>query len=140
MTVVIIGVIFVVMAQPIRLVMLLILVTLYYSLEVFREKITFWFRFIIIIVMIRGILVVFSYMARLSPNERFEASWAGIIVVFFMWVIREYKWGESVSYSSLKLWENRVMEINIFIVSFLLIIIVAVVWVRRWRVGAVRVN
>lgn len=140
MVIVIIGVIFIIIAQPIRLVMLLILVTLFYSLEIFREKITFWFRFIIMIVMIRGVLVVFSYIARLSPDERFEIKWIGIIVFFLIWFYRKEHWGESESFCSLKLWEESVINVNLFMVRFLLVIIVAVVWVRGWIAGAIRVK
>lgn len=53
-----------------------------------------------------GVLVVFTYIVRLIPNERFE--YIGLVVilfvmllVFFIWEIRNFGWDEG--FSSMKI-------------------------------------
>lgn len=92
----------------------------------------YWFRYILLIVMLRGVLVVFTYIVRLIPNERFEIY--GIIILFFI-IIRilieffcKYKYDMSII--RINFWNSYIGFINLFIIVFLLIIMLLVVIIR----------
>lgn len=63
---------FIIRIQPIFIVRRLILIVLIYSYIVYIVIGGYWFRYALVIVMLRGVLVVFTYIVSLVPNERFE--------------------------------------------------------------------
>lgn len=93
-------------------------------------------------VILRGVLVVFTYMVRLIPNESFEnynvIYMVGIIFLliegYYFWMI-DWKYG----IISLSLWSSFISFFNLFIIRFLLIIILVVVWFSYIGYGAIRI-
>lgn len=141
--IVILGILFIIRMQPIFMVRRLILIILMYSYIIYIIIGGYWFRYALIIVILRGVLVVFTYIVRLVPNERFEnynlIYMVGIILVmergFYIWIY-DYKFG----IISLELWVRIFSIFNIFIIRFLLIIILIVVWFSYIGCGALKVN
>lgn len=102
----------------------------------------YWFRYVLVLVILRGVLVVFTYIVRLIPNERFERfNLLRIIVLLFMIMGRYYIWIYELKFGfiSLTLWITFFGIFNIFMIGFLLIIILMVVWLRYIGRGAIRI-
>lgn len=120
---------------------ILILITLIYSFFLFIFIGVYWFRYALVIVMLRGVLVVFTYIVRLFPNERFEIySIIYIILFMFLFFRRGYiVYGGDCRIVSINLWVRYVSMFNLFLVVFLLRIMLIVIWVRELSEGAVRV-
>lgn len=141
--IVILGLIFIRRMQPIFIVRSLILIVLIYSYIIYIIIGRYWFRYALIIVILRGVLVVFTYMVSLIPNERFENyNLLYMIGVIIFIVGRFYVWSYDLKYGviRLNLWRNFFRIFNIFMVSFLLTIILIVVWFRYIGCGALRVE
>lgn len=102
----------------------------------------YWFSYALVIVILRGIIVVFTYIVRLTPNERFERYRLIIlfIVIFFITIGWDYVINNSITYLCLTLWLWYVRFYNLFIVRFLLRIMLIVVWFRYINEGAVRLG
>lgn len=140
--IIILGVIFVRRIQPIFIIRRLILIALLYSYIVYIIIGGYWFRYALVMVILRGVLVVFTYIVSLIPNERFERyNLFYIVIVMLMMVGGYYMWIYRLknSFISLNLWFTFFGIFNIFIIRFLLIIILIVVWLRYMGRGALRV-
>lgn len=79
------GVFFLIRSQPVFIVGVLILITLLYSIYIYILMGRYWFRYALVMVMLRGVMVVFIYMVRLFPNESFEI-YNLIYVVFLIFI------------------------------------------------------
>lgn len=102
----------------------------------------YWFRYALIIVILRGVLVVFTYIVRLIPNESFENYNLVYLVSFILFMVGGfYVWLYECKYGvvSLSLWRSFFRIFNIFIVGLLLRIMLVVVWLRYIGCGALRV-
>lgn len=129
--------------QPIFIVRRLILIVLIYSYITYIIIGGYWFSYALILVILRGVLVVFTYIVRLIPNENFEnynlLYIVGIIILliggFYIWIY-DLKFG----LVSLNLWNRFFGIFNIFIVRLLLAIMLVVVWFRYMGYGALRIT
>lgn len=133
--------IFVIRNQPMFIIGLLMILVTLYSLFIYWEIIRFWYGYILILVFLRGVLVIFSYVIRLIPNERFEFLRLVILIIIFLSLfLREYYSLNKIDFSfvSLFLWEGILLGYIIYLVIFLLSIIVIVIYVRCPQVGALR--
>lgn len=134
---------FIIRIQPIFMVRRLILIVLIYSYIVYIIIGGYWFRYALVIVILRGVLVVFTYIVSLVPNERFENyNLIYLVRIILVLVGRFYVWIYNFKFSiiSLKLWRRFFGIFNIFIIRFLLIIILIVVWFRYIGCGALRIR
>lgn len=120
---------------------LLILLVVIYSLNIYWISNRFWFGYILILVILSGVLVIFSYVLSLCPNERFEFFSLVFLISIFIWyffveekfnVIRDF------SFLSNFLWEGVNRIFNIYLVFFLLGVIIIVVYVSCPKIGALR--
>lgn len=140
--IIVIGLLFIRRIQPLIIIRTLIIIVLFYSYLIYNIIERYWFSYALVIVMLRGVLVIFTYIVRLIPNERFE-SYNLIFVIFLIFLFFGffiYKYVFDLSYNSLSLWGSRISLFNIFVVSFLLRIILIVVWIRYLSKGAVRIR
>lgn len=135
------GVVFVWGVQPLYIIIRMVLVVLRYSLYIYYVIGRYWFRYIIILVILRGVMVLFSYIVSLSPNHRFEMGGL-ILVVIFIYLVYFYNdlfnMYEICELNCLDLWLGIRFFITYFVL-FLLRIIVLVVWVRSYCLGRLRV-
>lgn len=141
--IIILGLIFIRRMQPIFIVRRLILIILIYSYIIYIIMGGYWFRYALIIVMLSGVLVVFTYIVSLIPNERFENYNLLYMIGIIIFIVRIfYVWSYELKYGiiRLRLWRNFFRIFNIFMVSFLLTIILIVVWFRYVGCGALRVE
>ena len=126
------GLIFIRRIQPIMIVLRLIIVTLIYSVRILELIGSYWYRYLLVLVVIRGVLVIFSYIARLIPNEEFEILRLinFIIVGIIVFERRVFSFANDLREISFKIWEVWIIGVNIFIVVYLLVVMVIVVWLR----------
>lgn len=129
--------------QPFLIIIRIIILTLLYSLLVYYFIKRYWYAYMLVLVIIRGVLVLFSYFIRLISNVKFELlSFVYIrIFLFFVFLFKINKdvfFIDDFSFISFKFWERIIGLYNIYLVLFLLIIIVMVVWLRNLNIGAVR--
>lgn len=132
---------FVIRFQPLFIVRRLILIRLFYSFIIYKIVGTFWFRYILLIVILRGVLVVFTYIARLIPNESFEVY---RLIIFFSIVVIilvgfDFFYFKDIRIIRINLWVTFLRILNLILISFLLVIILLVVYVRYIEEGAFRV-
>ena len=137
------GLMFVWRVQPYSIIVRLIIITLGYSIFVYYRIGRYWYRYILVLVIIRGVLVLFTYIARLIPNERFEYI-SLVYVSLFLYTVILLRIKYIVLYYSdirkivLKIWIILLGTYNLYLVIFLLLVIVIVVWLRNFDAGAVR--
>lgn len=139
--IILIGIIFVIRIQPMFIIRILIIIVILYSYIIYIIIGRYWYGYALIIIILSGVLVVFTYMVSLIPNERFDNYNLIYIMGFlFMLVGFYYIWIYELKFViiSLNLW-TFLRLFNIFIVRFLLIIMLLVVWLRYIGRGALRV-
>lgn len=143
MLIVFLGVLFLLRGHPIRGVRCLISITLVFSFYLYFRIGLFWFSGILLLVMLRGVLVLFTYIASLSPNEIFEMVGVGVGLVVVCILSMRFGTEQVVIRDSrlmvVKLWEGLMGLVNLYIVVLLLFTILVVVWITRVFLGAVRV-
>lgn len=138
----ILGLLFIRIIQPLLIISILIIIVLIYSYLIYNVIEGYWFRYALVIVILRGVLVIFTYIISLIPNERFER-YNLVFVIFLIFIFFGYfiyKYFFNKNYISLILWNFRLRIFNIFVVRFLLRIILIVVWIRSLNKGAVRIR
>lgn len=132
---------FVIRLQPVFIVRVLILISLLYSYMIYNVLGTYWFRYVLLMVILRGVLVVFTYIVTIIPNESFEIY--NLVVVFFLIVLFlvELLGSYELDYSLItaNLWVSYLGIMTLFLVGFLLIIMLLVVSLRYVSSGAFRI-
>lgn len=102
---------------------------------------SYWYRYILVLVIIRGVLMLFTYIVSLIPNESFEVIRLVnfVLLLIIMRVKIEVINIEDGGVFSIKIWGIVVGGINLYVVIYLLIIIVMVVWLRGAGIKALRI-
>lgn len=136
------GILFVITLQPVFIVRRLIIITFIYSFFIFNGVGSYWFRYLLLIVILRGVLVVFTYMVTLIPNERFEIYQLMLaFLLILMFIVKwDFFYGFEMSFLTLNLWNRYIGVFNLFLVRFLLVVILLVVLLRGINYGSFRVK
>lgn len=120
----------------------------------------FWFSYILIISILRGILVLFIYIARVASNEKFYTSWSmaiyiipltiSSVILFFivdqlenerMWsTIKKNTLGAEQLIRLNKLFNLNNISITIMLVSYLFLTIIAITYVTNIYEGPLRIK
>nr|YP_009072499.1 NADH dehydrogenase subunit 6 [Oxyopes sertatus]AIP86903.1 NADH dehydrogenase subunit 6 [Oxyopes sertatus] len=137
------GVFFVVSLQPVFMVSILIFITLFYSYLIYKVIGTFWFSYMLLMVMLSGVLVIFTYMVSLVPNESFEV--VNLVILLSFMISMFVKWGldfgGDMGIMSMDLWISYLGGFSLFLVVFLLVIMLLVVVVSCMSgMGSFRVS
>nr|YP_009115239.1 NADH dehydrogenase subunit 6 [Wadicosa fidelis]AIZ97185.1 NADH dehydrogenase subunit 6 [Wadicosa fidelis] len=135
------GVLFVMSLQPVFMVSSLIIITLIYSYFIFKVIGSYWFSYLLLLVMLSGVLVVFTYMVSLIPNEVFEI-YTVVLVFFLLFFLKKYDnlYMMNMGFVSVNLWESYLGMFSLFLISFLLVVMFLVVLLSNMNIGSVRVN
>nr|YP_010406826.1 NADH dehydrogenase subunit 6 [Pardosa pusiola]URC16627.1 NADH dehydrogenase subunit 6 [Pardosa pusiola] len=135
------GALFVMTLQPVFMVSSLIIITLVYSYYIFKIMGSYWFSYLLLLVMLSGVLVVFTYMVSLIPNESFEI-YMMVMVFFLMFFFMKYynMYDMNMGFISVNLWETYLGMFSLFLISFLLVVMFLVVMLSNMNMGSVRVN
>nr|YP_009680184.1 NADH dehydrogenase subunit 6 [Neoscona scylla]QDF64718.1 NADH dehydrogenase subunit 6 [Neoscona scylla] len=136
------GVLFVLSIQPMMVISSLIMIVLIYSMFLYWSLSSFWFSYMVILVLMSGVLVVFTYMMSVLPNESFEISSLMMLILGFVLMYKSSIYSEfiqDVGLSSMKIWTGVTMLMSLFLVMYLLFIMIMVVWVSMMELGAIRI-
>nr|QNV12127.1 NADH dehydrogenase subunit 6 [Amaurobius fenestralis] len=142
MMMILMGILFMSSIQPMMMIMSLIIISMMYSLYIYMSMGSFWFSYLLLLVMLSGVLVVFTYMVSLFPNESFEMY--NLLIIMMMCVFSLYwiydMFGMDYSYISLNMWFFYMGIFSVCLVSFLLMVMVMVVWMSYLNEGAIYVK
>lgn len=133
--------IFMVRIQPLIIIRIILGVVILYSLDIYYESMRFWFGYILILIVLRGVLVVFTYVISLIPNESFEYFSIFFIFLFFLFFFASKKFMiiDNQSLLRILLWEGLIRGYLLYLGVFLLRIIIIVIFLRRVIEGALRI-
>lgn len=137
------GALFILSVQPIIVIRRLILTVLIYSIYILWIIRSFWFRYIFVLVIMRGVLVVFTYIISVLPNERFELSSLVLVVLGLVILYKYSKFEEFIregGQGAIQIWWGVIIFVRIFLVIYLLVVIIIVVWIRILEKGAIRIS
>nr|YP_009172227.1 NADH dehydrogenase subunit 6 [Cyrtarachne nagasakiensis]ALF36384.1 NADH dehydrogenase subunit 6 [Cyrtarachne nagasakiensis] len=140
--IVLVGMMFILSSQPMFLILSLIFLVMLYSLYMLWNLSMFWFSYMLVLVMMSGVLVIFSYMMSILPNESFEVSSLMILMlgmVIFLSGGEFLEFIQNTSLSSIMIWSGMMMMISMFLVIYLLFIMILVVWLSMMEWGAIRI-
>nr|YP_009040719.1 NADH dehydrogenase subunit 6 [Argiope bruennichi]AIA77331.1 NADH dehydrogenase subunit 6 [Argiope bruennichi] len=140
---VMLGVLFVLSIQPMMIISSLIFTVLLYAMYLYWNLSSFWFSYMVILVLMSGVLVVFTYMMSVLPNESFEVS---SLVMLVLGIIVLYKYSgyedfiQNISISSMGIWGSVTLVSSMFLVIYLLAMMVMIVWLSMMEKGAIRIS
>nr|QDP17875.1 NADH dehydrogenase subunit 6 [Parachtes ignavus] len=119
-------------------------VVLVYFYLSFTGSSSVWYGLVMVLVMLSGVLVVFTYMVSLIPNDSFELLNVLYGLVFVMLAGLSFDvsmlFGCDISSLSLKLWEMDFMIYLMFGLSFLLFVMLFIIEIVGKFMGALRVE
>nr|ACJ69427.1 NADH dehydrogenase subunit 6 [Diplonychus rusticus] len=157
LTMVTMSIVFPMMKHPLSMGLVLLIQTLLTAIMSGLIINTFWFSYMLFIVLLGGMLVLFIYMASIASNEKFMFSIkiTATITMLMMastviWMYSDKLMGSSGMSSSIKLIENDQMlslqkffstqsiSITIMMVTYLLITMIAVTYVVNIFEGPMR--
>lgn len=135
-----VRILFIYSRTPLSLALFVISQTLRVSILIYAAWGVSWFSFILIIVFLRGVIVVFSYVASLARNTYFQIqvrfyTSMRVIVRFLLLVWIFYTRGLNLSANSLdsafnclyKMYTDKVSFITSAIIIYLLVVLIVVV-------------
>nr|YP_009691845.1 NADH dehydrogenase subunit 6 [Argiope perforata]QEG58625.1 NADH dehydrogenase subunit 6 [Argiope perforata] len=140
---VMLGVLFVLSIQPMMVISSLIFTVLLYSMYLYWNLSSFWFSYMVILVLMSGVLVIFTYMMSVLPNESFEVS---SLVMLVLGIILLYKYSgyedfmQDMSMGSMSIWMSVTLMVSMFLVIYLLAMMVMIVWLSMMEKGAIRIS
>nr|QHH25552.1 NADH dehydrogenase subunit 6 [Leucauge celebesiana] len=140
MKILFLGIMFLLGAQPILLMGLLIMLVFIYSFNIYMVAGNFWFSYIFMLVMLSGVLVLFSYMLSLIPNMELEFGSMYLVLVFlFMGYLINNNYYVHSDYSDLSIFMwMPMMNMMTFFFFFLFGMMIVVVWLSMMDMGSIR--
>lgn len=111
-------------------------------LYLYYNTLIFWGGYLLLIVMLRGILVIFSYILRLVPNlafEEFRMFIPLLLVLILVYLEMEKFYLIDFSLYIFSIWGGSLRIITFYLVRLLLLLIVIVLHIREMKKGSVRV-
>lgn len=149
-----IGLILIRVTSPYWVVILLVAQTFFSSLFLARIRMT-WFSYILFLVVLGGLLVIFSYVSSLLPHEEIDRVLLEyiitIIFVFSMAVLARLILIESFNFIQSRADERRVIRVNAlffptngkmycFVIFYLLLTLICVVNMTKSKEGPLRLR
>lgn len=140
--VIFLGIIFIWGSHPLLIIGGLVILVLATFLYLYYRLTRFWVGYLLVLVILRGILVIFSYILRLIPNLAFEEFNLFIPILMLIFIL--YSFLDKIYLSDLRsycyvIWSNEIGIITFYLVRLLLLLIVIVLFLRIIRKGSLRV-
>nr|YP_010166748.1 NADH dehydrogenase subunit 6 [Porhydrus obliquesignatus]QRV62852.1 NADH dehydrogenase subunit 6 [Porhydrus obliquesignatus] len=159
------SMIFLFLKHPMSMGFVLLLQTILISLISGFYSYSFWFSYILFLIMIGGMLILFMYMTSLASNEKFKFSMkitSMIIISLMMFMIINFIYDKSMFYMLFKnsnlseimdkflfmknenlysltmMYNNPNMMITIIMINYLLLTLIAVVKITKSNSGPLR--
>nr|YP_009679480.1 NADH dehydrogenase subunit 6 [Harpactocrates apennicola]QDP17927.1 NADH dehydrogenase subunit 6 [Harpactocrates apennicola] len=139
------GLMFMLVDHPMSGIICVIMIILYYFMFMFLNSGAIWFGLVMLLVVLSGVMVLFTYMASLTPNEKFEVRmfWSGAIVFLMICLYLSdvsILGGEDTSLMSIKLWDLDIDVFMMFMLLVLLMVMLLVIEVVGKFLGPLRVD
>nr|YP_010318771.1 NADH dehydrogenase subunit 6 [Asemonea sichuanensis]ULX45820.1 NADH dehydrogenase subunit 6 [Asemonea sichuanensis] len=138
---VLLSIMFLSSIQPIMMVSMMIMIVFMYSYMIYKVMGGYWFSYILLMVMLSGVMVIFTYMSSLYPNESFESYnlvYVFMFMIFYTGMLILF-YNINHSYISIGVWSSWFSMFNLCLVIFLLSIMLIVVWMSYMGYGSVRI-
>nr|YP_009943621.1 NADH dehydrogenase subunit 6 [Hemerobius spodipennis]QOD41875.1 NADH dehydrogenase subunit 6 [Hemerobius spodipennis] len=151
---------FILMTHPLSMGLMLLIQTILISLLCGMMYYTYWFSYILFLVMIGGMLILFIYMTSLASNELFNLNMNTVIfmmIIFslmlslsyfydnFMFLIKNFEVNNinnlinnENSFNLIKLYNNPTMNITMMVINYLLLTLIIVVKITDISYGPLR--
>nr|AMW67953.1 NADH dehydrogenase subunit 6 [Stenobiella sp. YW-2016] len=154
---------FIKMNNPLSMGLNLMIQTIIISMICGMMNYTYWFSYILFLIMIGGMLVLFIYVTSLASNELFifnSKNFINMILMFMMtffiyYLIKENNtyinnkydmlnlnklnlMNENNSFNLIKLYNNPTMNITLMMINYLLLTLVIVVKITNINYGSLR--
>nr|WAM61621.1 NADH dehydrogenase subunit 6 [Seriana sp. 'barna'] len=139
------------MKNPMSMGMLLMMQTMLMIILINKIMVSSWFTMITFLMMIGGLLILFSYMSSIASNEKFKAkmnlTMAFVILIFIldemmietqMSDISDILITNKNDYSLLKIYNSKSMLMTIMLVLYLLITMISVSKMVKHHEGPLR--
>nr|YP_025746.1 NADH dehydrogenase subunit 6 [Cyriopagopus schmidti]AAP51156.1 NADH dehydrogenase subunit 6 [Cyriopagopus schmidti] len=137
--IVLMSLIFMISTHPMSLVMAMMVIVLMYSLEMYWSSGTFLYSMVLMLIILSGVMVIFTYMASMNPNEKFEFFFVGMMIMLLFSFYWGNEWKIMVTFEMLDMWNSSIMVVSEYLVSFLLVIMFMTIWISGWWYGPLRV-
>nr|YP_010239135.1 NADH dehydrogenase subunit 6 [Atypus karschi]QTH31104.1 NADH dehydrogenase subunit 6 [Atypus karschi] len=122
------------------MIMMLISFTFIYVIKLYLFLDTFWYSYIVMMIVMSGVLVLFTYMASLSSNESIDFNKSLLFLFLSLMLYNEENMMEEVMEThSVSIWDQKLMNLNIMILIFLLITMFMVVKLSNFNFGSLRI-
>nr|QXN53082.1 NADH dehydrogenase subunit 6 [Hemerobius simulans] len=151
---------FILMTHPLSMGLMLLIQTILVSLLCGMMYYTYWFSYILFLVMIGGMLILFIYMTSLASNELFNLNVNNFIItlfIFFLLMTMSYFYDNFLfliknfetnsinnlinnenAYNLIKLYNNPTMNITLMVINYLLLTLIIVVKITDISYGPLR--
>nr|UPL65517.1 NADH dehydrogenase subunit 6 [Metacanthus pulchellus] len=144
--------IFMFLKHPLTMAMAIIMQTVMAAMFVGMMLKSFWFSYILLIIMLSGMLVLFTYMASISSNEKFSFSFKMMMMSFLLFMLlggyffyydsEMEKMSQiiNINISLIKLFSSLTMMITILMVIYLFFTMIVVSSIVNIYEGPLRIN
>lgn len=152
---IILSLIFIFLNHPLSVGLILLIQTILIRLISGNLIRSFWFSYILFLIIIGGILILFMYITRIASNEKFQPKTITIsplilIIIFILFLqnkterliynneIIPFKENSIIQFSLIKYANFPVIIILISIILYLLITLIATVKITEFKQGPIR--
>nr|YP_010464298.1 NADH dehydrogenase subunit 6 [Exostira schroederi]UUL71675.1 NADH dehydrogenase subunit 6 [Exostira schroederi] len=146
---------FLLMKHPLSMGLILLAQTILISLITGNLAPTFWYSYILFLIMVGGMLILFMYMTSIASNEKFKSSMKFLIIILspiILMLISKYslnlftKTNDSIAFiyttdmstSMNKFIQNNSYQLILFLMIYLLITLIATVKISYSNQGPLR--
>nr|YP_009741707.1 NADH dehydrogenase subunit 6 [Thaumatosmylus hainanus]QID76386.1 NADH dehydrogenase subunit 6 [Thaumatosmylus hainanus] len=162
----ILSISFLIMKHPLSMGLMLLIQTMTVSLLCGFISNSYWFAYILFLVMIGGMLVLFIYMTSLASNELFNFSMNNFFIFLFLWINlliiiyfidnnSIFMINQDMNYLNNnmnitmnfenqfflnKLYNNPTMNLTIMLINYLLLCLIIVINITKKNFGPLRSN
>nr|WLW10972.1 NADH dehydrogenase subunit 6 [Arboridia sp. 1 NZ-2023a] len=139
------------MKNPMSMGLLLMLQTMIMIMFMNKIMYTSWFAMITFLMMIGGLLIIFSYMSSIASNEKFKVKFNLMLIILIMMIIideliLDYQINEkqqinlttSSDLSLIKIYNYKSMYMTIMLVLYLLITMISISKIVKHHEGPLR--
>nr|YP_010128169.1 NADH dehydrogenase subunit 6 [Tropidothorax cruciger]QPP20738.1 NADH dehydrogenase subunit 6 [Tropidothorax cruciger] len=142
------SIVFMMLKHPLSMIILIIIQTILISILTGITIKSFWFSYIIMMIMMSGMLVLFIYMASIASNEKFKFSMKMLSLVIMMPVLYLYisqEESEIINMSDLKmmlhnLFNMPTMLLTLMITFYLLFTMITISKIVNIHEGPLRIK
>nr|YP_001936616.1 NADH dehydrogenase subunit 6 [Eremobates cf. palpisetulosus SEM-2008]ACA49844.1 NADH dehydrogenase subunit 6 [Eremobates cf. palpisetulosus SEM-2008] len=139
-TLLILHTIFIMLTHPMSMILVIIPTTVIYAMMISKLMNTSWFSLILILILIGAMLILFLYMASLSPNELFNLPKYLPMILLLMLIPMPNGLTNNpmLNFNSYKLFSQIQLSTTIILTIYLLVTMITAVKITNINEGPLR--